>query len=166
MLDEILAGLTALGAIGTGLAVTVGVRQLKATEREIDVVQQQAQTAFEDDLSREYRQIVGDLPVEVFYADSDVAFDERVHRSFYRYFDLSNEQLFLARQGRISYATQEQWRDGIAGNLRLPAFREAWAEIGGRVPRNYFEDLRRLIQDAKVHDKPARLRESDDLVVR
>ena len=37
---------------------------------------------------------------------------------FYRYFDLSNEQAFLAEERRVSPATWEQWSEGIASNMR------------------------------------------------
>ena len=90
-------------------------------------------THFEDDLSRQYRQIVGLLLAEAFYSKSDIELGEETRRAFYRYFDLSNEQLFLARQNhRVSDAVIEQWKDGIAGNMKLPAFKLAWREIGAR----------------------------------
>lgn len=153
MLDEIFAGMTAFGAVVTAGAVVIGVRQLRATERELELVQQeldlvqtQARTSFEDDLTREYRKIIGLLPAEAFYEDGDIELTDEYRRALYRYFDLSNEQLFLASQGRISQETEAQWRDGITGNLlRLPVFHKAWEEISGRVPDDFFEDLRKLV---------------------
>ncbi len=113
---------------------------------QLRTAEEQARTAFEDDLSREYRTIIGELPPEAFYVKGEVTPSEATRRAFYRYFDLSNEQLFLAREGRVSDATVEQWKDGIRGNLeRLPAFRAAWADIADRVPDDFFEDLSKLV---------------------
>ena len=140
MFDEIVAGLTALGALATAAAVFIAVRQLR-------VAKEQARTAFEDDLSREYRATVGELPPQAFYMKGpEFTADDKAMRAFYRYIDLSNEQLFLAQLGRVNPETVEQWQDGIRGNLeKLPAFRSAWAEIAERVPEDFFEDLRGLV---------------------
>ncbi|MEJ7792020.1 MAG: hypothetical protein WKF65_08635 [Gaiellaceae bacterium] len=140
MFDETVAVLGAVGALATAIAVFVAVWQLRTAK-------QHARSAFEDDLSREYRTIVGDLPAKAFYADSGAfTFDDEAWRAFYRYLDLSNEQLFLARLGRVSAATAEQWKDGIHGNLeRLPTFRAAWDIVAGRVPNDFFEDLKTLV---------------------
>jgi hypothetical protein len=137
--DETIAVVTAVGAAATAIAVFVAVWQLRPAK-------EQARTAFEDDLSREYRGIVGDLPAEAFYTNVNLPLTEETRRVFYRYCDFSNEQLFLARMGRVSPSTDEQWRDGIRGNLtRLPTFTTAWAEIASRVPKDFFEDLRGLV---------------------
>lgn len=140
MFDETVAVLGAVGALATALAVFVAVSQLRTAK-------QHARTAFEDDLSREYRTIVGELPAKVFYVDGgDFAPDDEAWRAFYRYLDLSNEQLFLARLGRVSPSTAEQWKDGIRGNLQgLPAFRATWGDIANRVPDDFFEELRALV---------------------
>jgi hypothetical protein len=138
VLTEIFTGLIAVGTFVTAAGVFFACSQLQAAK-------DQDRTHFEDDLSRQYRQIVGLLPAEAFYSNSDTELGEETHRAFYRYFDLSNEQLFLARQNhRVSDAVIEQWKDGITGNMELPAFRLAWREIGARVPSDFFEDLREL----------------------
>lgn len=137
MLGDVAAVIAAIGSIGTAVAVIVGFHQLRQTER-------QAMTRFEDDLSREYRSILKDIPIEALYVDGNVELDGDVLRAFYRYFDLSNEQLFQGREGRVSDATLEQWRDGIAGNLALPVFREAWHATAMRIPPDFLEELRDL----------------------
>jgi hypothetical protein len=148
VLNEVFSGLAAAGTIATAAAVWVGIRQVKAAEHEIEETKKQALTSFEDDLTCEYRSIVGELPAEAFYIDGELELNEAKRRAFYRYFDLSNEQLFLARLGRVSQATCEQWRDGIVGNLRLPAFRAAWHDVEPHIPKDFFEDLRGLIAEA------------------
>lgn len=139
MFNEIVAVLTALGALATAVAVFVAGWELR-------IAKAQARTAFEDDLSREYRAIIGELPGRAFYTTrSELLLDETTLRAFYRYVDLSNEQLFLARLGR-SPATVQQWTDGICGNLtELPEFRAAWAEIADRAPPEFFKELKALV---------------------
>ncbi len=139
MFDETVAVVTAVGALATAIAVFIAVLQLRTAK-------EQARTAFEDDLTREYRAIVAELPAEAFYVKGKLTPGEQTWRGFYRYLDLSNEQLFLARLGRVSPATVVQWKDGICGNLtRLPAFRAAWSEIAARVPNDFFEDLKDVV---------------------
>ena len=142
---DFFGGITAFGTFFTAVAVGVGVRQLKTTENELELLKTQARTSFEDDLSREYRSIVATLPAEAFYRGGIQELDDQTRRAFFRYFDLSNEQLFLAGLGRISSDTQEQWEDGIRGNMRLPAFSKAWAELLERLPDDFFDDLRALL---------------------
>ena len=134
MFDETVAALTALGSLATAVAVLVAVWQLR-------IAKEQARTAFEDDLSREYRAIVGDLPPQAFYMKGpEFTADDKSMRAFYRYVDLSNEHLFLAQLGRVNPKTVEQWQDGIRGNLeKLPAASTgagATQHCGGRVFRN------------------------------
>src|SRR5262249_12344025 len=106
-----------------------------------------AQTAFEDSLTREYRALIAGLPADAFYMDETAELTDELRSVFYRYFDLCNEQLYLGRLGRISADTQTQWKDGIKGNItKLPTFTKAWVEIGGRVPGDFFEDLRELVE--------------------
>jgi hypothetical protein len=147
VLNEVFSGLAAAGTIATAAAVWVGIRQVKAAEHEIEQTKKQALTSFEDDLTREYRSIVGELPAEAFYIDGELELNEARRRAFYRYFDLSNEQLFLAAHGRVSDETREQWRQGIAGNLGLPSFIAAWRDVEPHLPKNFFIDLRDLISD-------------------
>lgn len=137
MLGDVAAVIAAIGSIATAVAVIVGFHQLKQAER-------QAMVRFEDDLSREYRSILRDIPVEALYVDGDVDLDGEALRAFYRYFDLCNEQLFQGKEGRLRDATLEQWRDGIEGNLELPVFREAWHTTATRIPLTFLEELREI----------------------
>ena len=61
--------ITAFGTFFTAVAVGAGVRQLKTTENELELIKKQARISFEDDLSREYRSIVATLSVEAFYRE-------------------------------------------------------------------------------------------------
>jgi hypothetical protein len=152
MINEIFSGLTALGALATAGAFWLGLQQVRAAENEIEQTKQHAQTSFEDDLSREYREIVHALPVAAFYEDGDIEFDDELRRTFYRYFDLCNEQLFLSRLDRVSTDTTAQWRAGIVGNLRLPVFLDAWRDISPHIRADFFVELRDVITAERLLD--------------
>lgn len=128
---------TAIGSIGTAVAVLVATWHVRRNT-------QQARTDFEDDLSREYRELARSIPVGALLGDDLPAktFLEYFPR-LYQYIDLSNEQVFLRMQGRVSHSTWESWCDGIKSNLSLPAFNSAWNEIKERAKGSFME-LRRL----------------------
>jgi len=98
--NEIVGVTGAVGAMATAVAVFVAWRELRMTKAH-------AQTSFEDDLTREYRALIGDIPTEAFFTNGQFHPEERVRRAFYRYADLCNEQLFLARLGRVSQEIRE-----------------------------------------------------------
>jgi hypothetical protein len=125
----------AVGSVATAIAVGVAAWQLRISKR-------QALTQFEDHLAGQYRKIIQGLPVEAMLGE-DLQGESyyKVLRTFYHYFDLSNEQAFLHRLGRISDATWDDWKDGILQNVQRPAFRRAWNEISARAPES-FDDLR------------------------
>jgi len=115
--------------------------------RQLRLSRRIAQMQFEDGLSREYRDIAGKLPKTALMgqkltdAEREEHFDE-----FYRYFDLSNEQIFLRMQGRVSTATWGNWCSGIRAMLNRTAFKETWQEILG-YPRHGFDELARLMEE-------------------
>lgn len=129
-LIEILA---AIANFATAVAVVVGAWQLVLVHR-------QSITSFEDTFAKEYRELAAKLPTkallgEVFSDDEHAKyFDEMYH-----YFDLCNEQAFLKSVGRISDKTWTFWKDGIASNLRRPAFERAWSEIAARANDDFSE---------------------------
>jgi hypothetical protein len=136
--SDVVLAVAAIGSVATAVGVWLAFQQLQHAK-------EHARTSFEDDLSRQYRSIMADLPLSAFFADDQGAeMVEGELATFYRYFDLCNEQLFLARHGRIRPETEVQWRDGIVGNLQLPRFAAAWLAISSRLPSNYLEDLRGL----------------------
>jgi hypothetical protein len=101
-------------------------------------------TTFEDSLANEYREIVGRLPTEALLGESLTPEVRRMKfHEFYRYFDLTNNQIFLRQIGRISKKTWEFWSEGIQTNLTRPAFSDSWAEISRRAGSD-FSELRRL----------------------
>ena len=127
----------AIGSIGTMVAVLVAAWQIRRYTR-------QATTDFEDDISREYRELAREIPIDVHLRvnlkddDSQSAFPR-----LYQYIDLSNEQVFLRMNGRISRSTWVNWCDGIKTNLFRPAFDQAW-KIIKKESDGSFEKLRQL----------------------
>jgi hypothetical protein len=102
-----------------------------------------AQLQFEDGLAREYRELSSRIPTkallgeELLEAEFRSAFDE-----FYRYVDLSNEQVSLRQRGRISLVVWHYWSAGIQTNLALPPFKRAWSDIQSKC--DSFQELRRV----------------------
>ena len=104
-----------------------------------------AQLQFEDALAREYRDLCITIPAEVFLGGS--ISDEQYTKTFdefYRYIDLSNEQVSLRQRGRISRTVWENWCFGIKCNLSLTAFARAWAEVRNRTTS--FQEPRQLAE--------------------
>jgi hypothetical protein len=127
-------------------AVVVAVGTVFLTYRQVKLRKEQATTQFEDELSREYRELARELPVKALLGDELT--DEEFKAEFpdlYYYVDLSNEQVFLRFEERVSKETWENWQDGIESNLKRPAFRMAWNEIKDR--SDTFQELRRLEQN-------------------
>ena len=83
-------------------------------------------TTFEDGLSNEYRAVIHELPLLAILGGELTDEHEVAFESFYRYFELTNEQIFLHDEGRISERTWAQWKKGIINLLELPAFEVAW----------------------------------------
>lgn len=121
----------------TAIGVVVAAWQLWLAHR-------QSVTTFEDTVAREYRELAATLPTKAFLGEELNEEEYRDHfDEFYRYFDLSNEQASLHQRKRIRRATWQFWHDGIASNLKRPAFRRAWSEVCSRADGD-FSELRTL----------------------
>lgn len=121
----------------TALAILFAAIQLRLGKK-------QAVTEFEDNLAREYRELARGIPAEALLGRS-LSEEEVIAclSTFYHYINLSNEQVFLRKMGRITDETWENWCDGIQTNLSLPGFKCAWERIKKDAPSS-FEELRRL----------------------
>jgi hypothetical protein len=134
----------AFGSIVTAGAVFFAAWEVRRNTR-------QARTDFEDDLSREYRELARAIPVEA-HLGAELT-DEQFCQAFprlYQYIDLSNEQVYLRMHGRISGATWSSWRDGIKSNLSRPAFASAWAQVKAKTQS--FQELRTLEDGGFISD--------------
>ena len=126
-----------VASIATAIGVFSAASQLWHTRA-------RAITTFEDSLANEYREIVGRLPTEALLGESLTPEVRRMKfHEFYRYFDLTNNQIFLRQIGRISKKTWEFWSEGMQTNLARPAISDSWAEISRREGSD-FSELRRL----------------------
>jgi len=128
--------LSALANAVTAAGVLLALWQLRVTKSI-------AQLQFEDTLAKEYRDLAARIPTKAFYGTELSEAEHRQSRDeFFRYIDLSNEQVALRKRNRISKKVWASWCIGIEYNLNLPAFRKAWHEIKQRT--SSFEELRQL----------------------
>ena len=116
--------------------------------KQLSLTKNIAQLQFEDMLEKEYRELVSKIPTKALL-DSDLTEDEYRQNfdELFRYFDLSNRQVSLRKEGRISEATWVDWLAGIRFNMALPAFVRAWGEIKSRTEEHaseFFNELRTL----------------------
>jgi hypothetical protein len=111
----------------------------------------QNKTRFEDDLMREYRDLINKIPVKALLG-KELTDDEfsAAYSAHYHYLDLTNEEVFLRQKNRITRETWEYWCDGIKSNLSRPSFKKAWDQIRATVPE--FTELRRLEQSEFTED--------------
>ncbi|MBZ5538189.1 MAG: hypothetical protein LAO31_19725 [Acidobacteriia bacterium] len=132
-----MAAIQAAGSIATAVGVWFAFRQLRMTK-------QQAVASFENQLNHRYREIAEQLPVDLLLGGSLSEEDIKRHlKYFYQYIDLTNEEIFLRKNDRISDSTWESWREGIEWTLSLPTFKSAWETIKRQLPDG-FQELRRL----------------------
>jgi len=145
--------LSTISSIATAVAVIVAAWQLWLAHR-------QSVTTFEDSLAREYREIAASLPTKALLGEELSEEEYKEHfDEFYHYFDLCNEQAFLHQRGRIRRSTWKFWHDGMASNLKRPAFKRAWNEICER-SNSDFSELREIFPpDAQRVSNNARLPE-------
>ncbi len=124
---------TDIGTSVTAVGVLAAVVQIRFNQR-------QARTTFEDSLAATYRQLIAELPVAVMLGKTlDPIDTEAALPTFYRYFDLCNEQVFLRETHRVSASTWAQWREGIATNVGRAAFLAAWRAIESDIPGEFRE---------------------------
>ena len=134
------SGATALGVIFVGW-------QIWQTKK-------QNITTFEDELSRQYREILKTIPVKALLKE-ELTQEEitRAKTGIYFYLDLCNEQIFLRYKGRVRRSTWLDWCEGIRFNLSVPVFEKAWKEIKLQTPESNFRGLREL-ENSGFKDDP------------
>ena len=129
--------IAALASVATAFGAITAAWQLY-------LVHKQSITTFEDLFAKEYRHLAASLPTKALLGEPLNDDEHRNHfDEMYHYFDLCNEQAFLQKAGRISEKTWTFWRDGIASNMRRPAFARAWQEFSTRANGD-FSELRAL----------------------
>jgi len=149
-MDDLLksGNLQGLGAIFTILGIVIIWLQL----RQASVL---SRSNFENQLTQEYREIIKEIPILALLdkslpdfesEDMKEVFDdhEKILMNFYRYFDLSNEQVFLMMKNKISKQTWYEWQQGIKSNIRKKAFRQAFSLIN-KTNEKSFDELKYFI---------------------
>jgi hypothetical protein len=135
---------SAIAGVITAGGVILALWQLRLTK----VI---AQLQFEDSLAKEYRDLAARIPTKAFYGWPLTEDEHRASRDeFFRYIDLSNEQVALRQRGRISSKVWTSWCAGIKYNLQLRAFQRAWEEV--KKETKSFDELRRLERDRFAAD--------------
>jgi hypothetical protein len=106
-------------------------------------------TEFEDSLTDEYRDIVYEIPIEerLSNGESDGKDSDHDIKDYYKYFDLTNQQIFLRKEGRVSKSTWESWREGIESNMQKESFDSAWEEINKKSDSKDLESLKRFLDN-------------------
>lgn len=152
------AAVSALFSIASVIALALVFKQLEQNQQMIELSTDElkqtkviAQLQYEDTLEKEYRDIAARVPTKALIGgglspqEYEDAFDE-----LFRYFDLSNKQVMLRKQGRVGDFTWESWLSGIKFNLSLPAFSKAWIDVKEKThsqKSEFFSELRRLEDD-------------------
>lgn len=130
--------ISACASVATAVGVFMAGWQIRLAKR-------QAKTQFEDDLTRQYREIIKEIPTDALLG-KEISEDEyqKARHAFYRYIDLSNEQIFLGQKGRVSKETMKMWCDGIRSHLDKEAFKKAWDDFKQQENHKDFRELRAL----------------------
>jgi len=88
-----------------------------------------ARTQFEDILDAQYRSLMQKIPADVFLESNPTRPNKQLNELFFNYYDLSNEQIFLRQQGRISDSRWECWSEGIRENMNLKEINDFWEVV-------------------------------------
>jgi len=100
----------AIGSIATARGVIFVGWQIWQTRK-------QNITAFEDEMSRQYREIPKTIPVEALLGEELSKEElEDAENGIYHYLDLSNEEVFLRQNGRVS---SETWKSCVMASSRI-----------------------------------------------
>lgn len=141
---ELLPLVRTIASVLTGIGAVLIVHRIKQNSR-------QFQRDFEDELTREYRELTKEMPVEMLLDESKPLTEEELNL-LYNYVDLTNQQVWLRSDGRVSKETWLNWRDGIRSNFRRENFRRGWAVIYWRTGSGTFEELAMFFERDSVGD--------------
>lgn len=114
---------------------------------------EQSKTAFEDSLSKEYREIIRSIPYSALIGEQ-ITEDDQEHEfnKVYNYMDFCNEQIFLRKNGRVRENTWIDWQNGMKINFSLPIFEETSKKVFDKLP-DIFHELR-MVKDKNFDTDP------------
>lgn len=123
----------AIASVATAIGVLLAGWQIRTAK-------QAARSEFENGLAQQYRDIIKKIPIEALLGKKlDARQWNNTLDDFFRYIDLSNEQVFLRQHNRISKATWRLWSEGIKLKLELESFRDAWGYFKQEAPESFKE---------------------------
>lgn len=145
-MEYILVASSTLSAIATTVGVILVLLQLKQNDKT-------ETTKFENEIISRFITISNEITFYVMYLNPKTdKFKELIDdklQGFYKYFDLTNQELFLMDDERISDETVEEWECGIIELMKLPSFQYAWERISSIIPDNSFTQMKRFIAECK-----------------
>jgi len=108
--------------------------------------------AFEDSFDEKYRQLAYDIPVDALLSKKVNKQDMTQAREWvYNYLDLSNEQIYLRVQNRVSGDRWTEWSKWIEQHLKRPFFKKILKEVE-KDSLDTFSYLERLIEEDFKND--------------
>jgi hypothetical protein len=128
----------AFGAAEIGLAITVVTVILAGIGVYVTLrgIRDQLWLQTFAEYTRRYAEIVRELPSESRRPDGSFDLDTlatedrgRVLNAARGYLNLTAEEYFLHKRGRIDHETWEIWKSGIVATMTLPWVRLAWTEL-------------------------------------
>lgn len=144
-----------IGLVNAAASVATAVGVLLAGWQ-IRMAKQATRSEFENVLTQQYREISQRIPIKALLGKKlDPQEWNDTLDDFFRYIDLSNEQVFLRQNNRVSRATWRLWSEGIKLKLELPSFKEAWEHFKQEAPES-FKELRLLELKDNFNSDPRR----------
>jgi len=108
--------------------------------------------AFEDSFDEKYRQLAYDIPVDALLSKKVNKQDMTQAREWvYNYLDLSNEQIYLRVQNRVSRDRWREWSKWIEQHLKRPFFKKILKEVE-KDSLDTFSYLEKLIEEDFKND--------------
>jgi hypothetical protein len=123
----------AVASVATAIGVLLAGWQIRTAK-------ETARSEFENMLTQQYREISQRIPMRALLGKKLSAQEwNDTLDDFFRYIDLSNEQVFLRQNNRISKATWRLWCEGIKLKLELESFKDAWVYFKQESPESFKE---------------------------
>ena len=132
-----------VAAVATAVGVAFAAWQISESRK-------LSQSAFEDSLDQQYREIAHGIPVDALIGH-DNPVEPETRELVYNYLDLCNEQRFLRKKNRVTQETWQDWCSGIKAHLEKPTFKAVWNEVREQSPGS-FSFLERLVEESFLSD--------------
>nr|WP_308855461.1 hypothetical protein [Vibrio vulnificus] len=138
--DRMSVSLNDISDVATAIAAVIAAISLGVSAFQTRLSRRIAETAFEDSIDQQYRDLAKEIPVDVLIDKcTDLSNDTR--EVIFNYLDLCNQQIYLRAKGRVSEERWIDWRDGIQENLSKHGFNLIWTEVKDKASFSYLERL-------------------------